>query len=415
MSIDFAGLEEFTRQTEKEPPPVFAGREAVIADIEQAAARAPRPGGTRIIQGAPGAGKSSTLQYLERRWSESAITGLKPAMVYVQSEDITMDTARCLLLLAAFGCGSRRIRPVDMKFSFTVNAVFASAGLEVDPSRQAPENMIQLAELFPPSRWRRPVVLAVDEAQSLPRGDSTVEALVLRSIHNGARGLPVTLVLAGLGDTYDRAEDLGLTRGKTVHGIGCLCEAESADLIAGWGEHFGLPPRSFPTDWQPAMRELAAAGNHWPLHVRNALHALAEEVVARQGALHGVDYEQVARRNRELRQDYYHRRMSSAMRGSKLLLAAVMEALDPDNDRDNDAGIVKDVINDQIGKGHGSRWQLPKGMDADDFYDHLVHQGALQEHADGSVDCPIPNFHNYMTGLGDPPPEPKPAPCPLLG
>ncbi|MCY4228028.1 MAG: hypothetical protein OXF20_10140, partial [Gammaproteobacteria bacterium] len=63
-------LETFLRQTEGSPPPVFIGREGVLEDIALAAEQVWKDTGsgmrgmekaTRIVQGAPGAGKSSIL------------------------------------------------------------------------------------------------------------------------------------------------------------------------------------------------------------------------------------------------------------------------------------------------------------------------------------------------------------------
>ena len=71
-------LSDFVEDGARAQPPVFVGRGAVIADIETAARRAHDKwlsgevdagcGLTRLVQGAPGAGKSALLRRLEERW-----------------------------------------------------------------------------------------------------------------------------------------------------------------------------------------------------------------------------------------------------------------------------------------------------------------------------------------------------------
>ncbi len=76
MALDRAGLAEFVDQTDKMEPPVFAGREPVLAKLLKVAGaswdgsgtgRYGQAGATQIIQGAPGAGKSTILTELARR------------------------------------------------------------------------------------------------------------------------------------------------------------------------------------------------------------------------------------------------------------------------------------------------------------------------------------------------------------
>ena len=88
--------------------------------------------------------------------------------------------------------------------------------------------------------------------------------------------------------------------------------------------------------------------------------------------------------------------MSDKMDDSRCLLGAAMHDLTP--------GEGSASIKHRIGKLAGSRdahgWELPKGMDVEDFFEHLVHRGALQRLPDKSVHCPIPSFRRYMIGLG---------------
>ncbi|MCY4304483.1 MAG: hypothetical protein OXC62_06855, partial [Aestuariivita sp.] len=64
-------LRHFVDDGEKSPPPVFVGRQDVLKHVLTKATRTSDrksgiPGNTTVIQGAPGAGKSSVLSEIDR-------------------------------------------------------------------------------------------------------------------------------------------------------------------------------------------------------------------------------------------------------------------------------------------------------------------------------------------------------------
>ena len=74
-----SALTKFASEGRRAQPPVFVGRDAVIEDISKAAELAydkwssggidaKDPGLTRLVQGAPGAGKTAMLRHLQERW-----------------------------------------------------------------------------------------------------------------------------------------------------------------------------------------------------------------------------------------------------------------------------------------------------------------------------------------------------------
>ncbi len=105
-------LEQFTRRGEKTLPPVFVGRGDILQDILDIAheswviANHQLPGATRILQGAPGAGKSSILAALQSRTQSSSSGASSP-----QSSLSHTPTPRILVL----GSG-RIVGPADILF-----------------------------------------------------------------------------------------------------------------------------------------------------------------------------------------------------------------------------------------------------------------------------------------------------------
>ncbi|MCY3996438.1 MAG: hypothetical protein OXF07_09875, partial [Rhodobacter sp.] len=107
MAFDRDGLEAFIDGGEGAAPPVLAGRHDVIKDIEDTARRAWKPDGahgvakaTRIIQGAPGAGKSSILAELQCRSLKSKDGSGAPRVVDLSPEMVLDDPPGVLTVIA---------------------------------------------------------------------------------------------------------------------------------------------------------------------------------------------------------------------------------------------------------------------------------------------------------------------------
>ena len=89
---DKARVEELGTPDEKSEPDVFVGREELIASVERncrramtatlkdPATRKNAAGQTFLIPGAPGAGKTSLLSHLKRRWAGKKESPLYPDM-----------------------------------------------------------------------------------------------------------------------------------------------------------------------------------------------------------------------------------------------------------------------------------------------------------------------------------------------
>ncbi|MCY3879028.1 MAG: ATP-binding protein [Rhodobacteraceae bacterium] len=416
--VNFPGLEKFIESSEGKDPPVFAGRQDELDALSHAAgstwslAREVGSRGlskrTRIIHGAPGAGKSSLLSELARRLHASPAETGQPRLLYTTSSAVSEDTSDILAQLENLArldtdSWNQRLKRVASHFNFSAGAGPFGVGFNpMDATHGRPRTVSELKTRLPADRWQAPVVLAIDEFQNITDGMHMPEVkLTLQSLHEAVHGLPVLLVLAGLGNAPAIAGGAGLTRGLTTTGIGCLEAEEARGLVRGWCRHFGVDPAGH----GERLDRLAADTEGWPRHLHFALQALAGEMVRPgvDGQLSGVRWSVVMERNLELRRNYYNRQQSPVMRESAYLVAAVLRDLELDNSR----GGVKNSINRRAGSQPDTRWDLPSGMDASEFAGHLVHQGALQENDNGEVVCPIPSFRSFLVKRGEPVPEPE--------
>ncbi|MCY4328093.1 MAG: hypothetical protein OXC53_10970, partial [Rhodobacteraceae bacterium] len=100
MALDRARLAEFVDRTDKVEPPVFVGRESVLAKLlkvgrqswnDSGTGQHGQAGATQIIQGAPGAGKSTILAELVARTQAQAreTDGVKIQGLILNSADIS--------------------------------------------------------------------------------------------------------------------------------------------------------------------------------------------------------------------------------------------------------------------------------------------------------------------------------------
>ena len=393
---DLEGLRFFSEPSDRERAAFFVGRAGEIEDIERALARAQRhaqagqrsAGATRLVQGAPGAGKSALLARLEEKWTQA---GRQAPLVLLVHLGELADPDRMAQAIATRLDPRRaeRFRRTETRSgSIGVSGVGGGWAAETAP----PAGFGALARMFPPDRWERPLCLLVDEVQNLEPG----QAGVVRRLHEAVDGLPIVPVLAGLANARDVLAKRGISRLSvgTVHMLGRLEPGQPAESVRMMLEGFRVEAaEAEAARWAGLLEDLS---DRWPQHLRNGMRALAEGLLASGGALASVDERAVLAGAEERRLDSYRARRSPEMLGSGLLLAAVMDAVPEDG-----LGYVGTLrlIEENAGAASGRR--LPPGMGPEEYLDHLVHRGALQDDGTGRLACPIPSFRRFLAEAGN--------------
>ena len=411
MEFDREGLQEFVASGDKSPPPVFVGRKEILQDIEATSRRSWKgwealahgnPGETRVVQGAPGAGKSSIIVELTNRLqekigdSETTPSVIVPRIVNISPEMVVENLPGVLTILAgAAGLSTSAWRNLYAKISPGATIGVAHIRGEVGrPSKnqKSPLNISELAGLHPPNKWKAPVIVTIDEAQRFDGGRFTAHARFLQAIHDNKQGLPLNLVLAGLGDTAARASAMELTRGRKVHEIGSLTPEEAGEFMLACCRRFGIDPQGH----EERLVELASPCEGWPRHLHFALQTLGREALQVDGDLAGVAWKKIQQEARQSRTLYYQGQQSKAMEEASSLVGMVLGDLDQIIRRPD----VINSISKHAGSKSGVEWQLPAEMDARSFADHLIHQGALLEREDHTLSFAIPSFRSYLIEAG---------------
>ena len=416
-------LKSFLRQTEGTPPPVFVGRDGVLDDIALAAWQVWEGTGggmhgmekaTRIVQGAPGAGKSSILNEIARNPGRLCMEdGTVPMVLVLKSGDIQgpVDILRPLAE-KMHPSGSREFMA---RISRNTGGE-AGFGLGLFRFVRKRETGIEHAE--PDADWNafgawaerhggfdRPVVLAIDEAQRFDRVPEDPLSKLFQSLHDGC-GLPVALVLAGLSDTEYSAGRMDLTRipAGQKHSIGCFPEQEAEEYMTRSCAHFGIGTAGF----EHEIGRLAEPCDGWPRHLHIVLKALGREALRTGGDLGKAEWERIRIETMTGRDGYYGHQFSAEMKDAVNLTARVMAELD----RFQSRARIKYLM-DGLHESDPRKYRFPVGMDADSFFVHLVHRGTLHEESVDRFACPIPSFRTYLLDQGGIVENPSPKPGPV--
>ncbi len=401
-------MEEFLLRNAGSRPPVFIGRDSVIRDIMyRAAAMQDRDREfrkeTRVIRGAPGAGKTSVLKEIEHRLDEVDPKGKFgfPRILILSGEMLrNMDNAMKAMTAAA---GLDRptlkkwLKERDIKTGISFfDAIGANVGIGGNSAvRRIPLDLHDMVNVLPGSIWPAPVIVAIDEAQRMEYGGDSVQADFIRALHNGTTDLPLLPVMSGLCDTGDRVRAMGLTRVENVHDIGCFDTDEAMDYAGRFCEGFGLYASGNGPATDDRLTGLVRDTEGWPRHLHHSFQTLGHETLLHDGDMARIRWDIVEREATDLRRRCNRNQQSPEMRESVYLTGAVMQDFRDGMRKSDIMALIRRLVSDVDG------WNLPEGMSVLGFHNHLVHQGALQENPDHAYSCPIPTFLDHLKDCGE--------------
>ncbi len=422
-----ARLQHFVDRGSKSYPPVFVGREVLLNEIltiskATAVEGSGISGNTTVIQGAPGAGKSSVLSYLTRYNTDRSEKG--PKVLHISSVELEENFSDVLLAIGVLGRTKiSRLKSIALKGAQGLGglALLDVAGL-IDLNIQNIKNIFREREIrnigslhkaFPAADWETPVIVAVDEAQNLPSGLGTTQANFLRALHEAVTKLPLTLVLAGLGDTRECIRSMGLTQGVQARSLGGFTDEQTNHLTDKWCAHFGIRIR----DRRSEIDTLMKTTDGWPRHIHWAQQALAEAFLAEgvEGDADRItDWASVQARSDQLRQGYYNTQYSDVMKRAQSLTTTIMWNIAKANAAGEGLSLEDAIkkVNEACDPEQRETYRMPRGYNEETFITHLIHCGAVDEDPDsGILSCPIPSFQNYILRRGGKDPSLLPSPC----
>ena len=385
---DIEGLKDFAGTTDRELTDFFVGREMEINFIAERVGQValkqhrhvgnPAVDGTVLITAIPGAGKTSLMTRLREQWSEpkgNGPLGIPLRLSALRSHEGLAHWIKRQLPGSLADLGPTILSSVSL----------AVGGLDTEPDIRCDGTS--------PQDPARPVVLFIDEIQSLPASRDAPEVRALRHLHLGSHGAPVLAVLAGLAHAKDVLAEVGIPYpgSRSVLPLGPLSPDEAAESARRFLDAFrvGGNRRLWP-------ETIANWSDGWPMHVHNGIRGLAEELAAKGGDLDRIDPLAVKRQAMAFRTNYYRNRAHRVFELHQELLARVMEEI---RETGNSASEIVGFLT-----MHGG--DSPAGFAPADAFRSLLSCGLVQRlpgTAANRYACPIPSLVSYCAaGSGNP-------------
>jgi len=279
--------------------------------------------------------------------------------------------------------------------------------------------------IVPKEKWKVPVLLVIDEIQNIRdcvRDDTPGRRLsdgeqpakwdrarrlqvsnLLRKVQVGRHGLPMLTICSGLSDSWPTLKAAGISRPARSFSLDCLNEEDVERIASRFFKECRIDaPESLVSIW---TREIVQRTNCYPMHVHNALSALGEMLKENHLRLSGIDMERWKDKEAERKREAYGYRTCSDMRRTAPIVAAAMHAMSDDRSESTSMDRFLETVNKEIenfsveGRPHLS-WV--KEMNAEWLFEHLRHQGAIQNPDETSCICAIPSFRNWLNRLDRP-------------
>ena len=256
-------------------------------------------------------------------------------------------------------------------------------------------NWESLKNLFPKRNWKRPVILMLDEVQSLSRWSGPSE---ISNLHQGIHGLPIVPIFAGLSDSFDvlRMHDISRMSRRRRVTLGALEQTEAKKVVTMMLDAFCIEGSS-QNDW---ARRIAFESCRWPQHLHVGLQALAKSVVANDGMLGSIEGEfanSVSGLFAKYRKEYYRDRLDDDLANCVDLIYVLLNEARPPG---KTLGELRTIIEVRTKEDDGWKFQLPKLFDISALLDRMIKRGFLQlTDADYRYICPIPSLTDYIGEL----------------
>ena len=420
---DIKGLQKFFNKGDKNSPQFFAGRQELISAIESTVDELreqidqlpisdvhPKQS-TWLIQGAPGAGKTTLQWYLRDRWIADKNGPIVVEGVLGEVHDrhqLTVDIANAMLPKGA-----------ELLMTSRTVARYAGVNAKVTLGRTTSESMqrgaltlTDLRTLYHSPRFPwfrrllsfgrhkttkpRPIVLMLDEIQSM---EAETDNLI-RDLHAGIRGVPILLLLAGLVWSRERLKEAGVLRFVTdkaghVQTLAPLQPEEAAESVKLMlKEHYVTG-----NEIEDIASWIARLSDGWPQHLHHYMRALAGELVVKKGNLSEVNRDCIQAEGDAKRQSYYLDRLQDTrvVEHSGVLAQAARTI--------GDSGCrYKELVRTLNGYHRREDSEpdevLPENMKPRAFIREMIRSG-IAHRISKQVKIPIPSFKQFLIEYHD--------------
>ena len=420
---DLAGLKDFALTPDRKYARFFVGRGEVLDDINTAwqwrmeqwhgGDAEAFDSSTQIVMGAPGAGKTSVgTRLASELWAphhpdHMFSTDDEEAPVVVNLDPLTLnDQIEVFIRICqAIKPGSeKKLKRVSSTHGYELGGGIpgvVKGGYHQSSTRHEQDsptvvNWRLLGEALGEHNWKRPVCLLIDEAQTL----DLPGIKFLATIHRGTHQLPIFSILLGLGNTEMKLQQGGISRpeGKAVHILPALTDKEVEYLCARYFTTFRIKGTSArKKEFATALHKWSAG---WPSHMHNALKGLTTELLKTNGDLTRVNFTTSMTHAQSYRDHYYRLRRGGVFANSPAFLGEFMARLDarkvmPSGEIDAHIEQAQKIASEDLLDRRIGTYSV------EELFNHLLHQGFIQENNEGDYVCPIPSLRSWCLKRAD--------------
>lgn len=369
-------------------------------------------GASQLITGAPGSGKTALLREFAHRCLKVGAVPVNVGTGFLgeRRRFIRRFLAQLRVVLAEQGYapGVGRPRKETRARGWRLGRLIGLSGerrIETN-TRGEVESIAELADEIEHARAASgglagplpPIVLLIDEFQNapakFPAPPQAVEAAraLVSELHEGQHGLLILPIYAGLSNSREVLESLGVSRlGEGCwHPLGRIGSAEAERALDDMAGHLGLANDPHSGDWR---REAARRSSGWPHHLTSYGRGLAQGVLDGRGGRALVAAALAA--GDAVREQYYRRRAGPLADVSEAVAAALAEAFPSEDSQ----AAVRSL---QLRISHLARPLLDGNPQASLMLEDvwpLMLRGGLVQPTDGTgLNCeiPIPTMRSYL-------------------
>ena len=393
------GLRSYLRRSERREPIVFEGRgyeRNAIKEQITAIREANKPiCSTVVVQGAPGAGKTSLLHQVAKE-ALRGIYGSGVIPIKLEAEAFNNPVHLLEEFLARDGGNLDAISKTytkDGKGKFDLQALQFGGGIQshlpalATRVNETPGRIWNVIKQSLNSGDDPIFILLVDEAQRIEpnRGGKNTLVANLHGALNVA-GLKIVPVFAGLSGTRKRLRSLGATRLPGAQfDLGVFTKAEGQRVCLSTFKELGLV-KIF-TDKQLVFiaKQLEIASDGWPRHLHCYMHHFVDQISKAHNQNKGhLDFNTVLDLGNDERIRYYHEQLELI---DHELYEPLMKLAEENMDK---ASINYKTIE------HIFQDKLVNDNELEAFVKTCVHNGILDENRDRSLSFSIPSLKTFL-------------------
>lgn len=332
-------LDRFVSDKDRNLPPIFVGREEILEsirkDVESCRENSNRQASyTSVIQGAPGAGKTSLLAEIEKQvtrggrgWFDRKAT----VVVNMTGGELSNDASVANRFIKIYNKEPPNFRTEETTSAKVKGDALVLGGEASSATREkALEQQIQsaggvwevIAEQTQVNKAKTVFIFLIDEAQNIESGDSSIEAKnkIAMSLHEGFQstaGIKIVPIFAGLSNTASVLRSNGVSRLRVGDPtlLESLTQDESKELVSSWMQYDGFEFDNLFThsDIARVSSMIAVASEGWPRHAYSYLRGIGQAVLEQQDKNNSeINLDEVFERGHAERFSYYRSRVASA-------------------------------------------------------------------------------------------------------